>query len=747
MNQPISARTNQFDRLWRKARTRSLLTSASAYFAIAIICGLVLNSMYKFRHADLRIPLVYSWDATFYEVVIKNLITAGHYYVNPLLGAPGIQEMYDFPLPHAIHVLGFAIMGLFSHDFGLVINLYYLLSFPLEAMTAFFVFRRFGVAAGAAIAGGVLFAFLPFHLQRSQGHLILTSYFLVPLVVMMLLWICEGHPLFGFETEGPASGRTRITRAGMASLIICVLIASDNPYWAWFSGIFVLVAGVVARFRYGRRRALWTAGILGAVIAIVFCLNLAPNIIYSHRHGLNPVNHRLPVESEIYGLRITQMLLPVFGHRIHVFAKKTFRYDSQALMVNENQTATLGIFGSLGFLILLGCLFVRKRETDLDSLSLLNLTAVLLATLGGFGTLFSYLIWSQFRAYNRISVFIAFFSLFALLLVWERWLGARPRFLLVGSLLLPIVLMGVGLPDEIPTHFLERRSVVEATFRYDEDFFRRLEASVPSHSMIFQLPYVPFLGAPPPGTAMVEYDELKGYLHAKTLRWSGGAVINRETDAWIRAVSAKPVNELVADAAAAGFAGIYVDRYGYTDKAVSVESQFQSLLGTAPLSSADGRRSFFRFSPGLLNAVRDRVAKGEPVADLLPPPVMVQAGNGCSAVESSAQSNWRWCDTAGEIVVSNPNHEIRKVTVEATLASAYPSWSSLSIEGPGFTRRLNVNNTGTALKLHFIARPGNSVLRLRSDAPRAAVPGDPRSLVFRIINLRVTTEAAPVARE
>ena len=438
--------------------------------------------------------------------------------------------------------LGLAILGLFSHNFAVVINLYYLFTFPLEAMTAFYVFRRFGISTGLGVAGGALFAFLPFHLLRGQGHLILTSYYLVPLVVMVLLWICKGDPLFGFESNGQSG---LINKKGVASLIICVLIASDNPYWAFFAGIFVVVAGVVARFRYGRPRAMRTSAILGATIAGVFLLNLLPNIAYTYRHGLNPVNHRRPVEAEIYGLRVTQLVLPVSGHRMQALARSKQHYDARSFNINENRSATLGLFGTLGFLLLLGCLLVEPSDVELQSLSALNLVALLVGTMGGFGAVFSFVIWSQFRGYNRISVFIAFFSLFGLLLLLERWAAARSTASRkwISYFALPLILLGIGLPDEIPTriNFMPNRMQDEATFRQDQDFFGRLEASVPPHSMIFQLPYYAFLGPPPAGSVMVGYDELKGYLYSRALRWSGGATINRETDGWIGAVSARPM--------------------------------------------------------------------------------------------------------------------------------------------------------------------------------------------------------------
>jgi phosphoglycerol transferase len=372
----------------------------------------------------------------------------------------------------------------------------------------------------------------------------------------------------------------------------------------------------------------------------------------------------------------------------------------------------------------------------MEALSLFNLSALLVGTIGGFGALFSFLIWSQFRSYNRISLFIAFFSLFALLLVIEQWLRNRSASFhrWFGSLVLPLALLGIGLPDEIPKHFLPNRSVVETTFRQDREFIRRLEASVPPHSMIFQLPYVPFLGPAPPH--MGQYGELKGYLHSKTLRWSGGAMINRETDRWIRDVSAKPVDQLIAGVATAGFAGIYIDRYGYSDGAVAIESQLRAVLETEPMISQDGRRSFFRFSPDLLSAIRERAAKGQSYADILRLRATAQVGKGCSPMEFTAELSWQWCGSEGEIVIHNPASERRTVDLQAVFATGYPDWSNLTLDGPYFSRRLKVNNIGTAFKASISARRGQSVLHLRSDAKPVDAPADPRRLVFRVTNLK-----------
>jgi phosphoglycerol transferase len=55
--------------------------------------------------------------------------------------------------------------------------------------------------------------------------------------------------------------------------------------------------------------------------------------------------------------------------------------------------------------------------------------------------------------------------------------------------------------------------------------------------------------------------------------------------------------ELVRLARAAGYAGIYIDRFGYEDNAASLEQGLTTAVGEAPLVSPNGRLSFFEL-PG-----------------------------------------------------------------------------------------------------------------------------------------------------
>jgi len=132
--------------------------------------------------------------------------------------------------------------------------------------------------------------------------------------------------------------------------------------------------------------------------------------------------------------------------------------------------------------------------------------------------------------------------------------------------------------------------------------------------MIFELPNVPFPETHPIAQ-MEAYDELRGYLHARSLRWSAGAMKGRPEALWPQRNGLDPgyeegqasllINRRIAlrlppqalsTLTFAGFSGIYIDRQGFWDLGASIISQLQSLLGEAPIESEDGRFAFFNLS-------------------------------------------------------------------------------------------------------------------------------------------------------
>jgi phosphoglycerol transferase len=227
---------------------------------------------------------------------------------------------------------------------------------------------------------------------------------------------------------------------------------------------------------------------------------------------------------------------------------------------------------------------------------------------GGLGSAFTFLITPDIRAWNRISVFIAFFSLLAAALLLDALLAPlrarRHRFarLQIGAVLAAALIVGVldqTTSADIPAYRASARE-----WHSDATFVAEIEARMPAGASIFQLPYVPFPeGYPntPVGGALAtyatKYEMVRGYVHSDTLRWSYGADKGRGSD-WSAALAARPLGYVLDAAAAAGFDGIWLDRTAFTATAATrAVAAVRSILRAPPLPSPDGELVFFDLRP------------------------------------------------------------------------------------------------------------------------------------------------------
>jgi hypothetical protein len=700
---------------------------AAEYVTAAVLCVLILCAFFRIWRADLRVPFYYSGDSIFYLMFAKGVIENGWYWQNPSLGAPGGLQMYDFPTyDNAVTIIVW-LFSCFTHNPALILNLFYLLSFPLITVASLYVLRHFDLSYIPALFCSLLYAFLPFHFMRNQTHLILSAYYVVPLTVLVLLWITT--------TELRAR-----TRKFILSVLICVLLGSSGVYYPFFFCALLPVAGATGALKFQRLRPLLVAVVFVVITTATVVINLSPSLIYKHTHEDVGAMLRGPAEAETYGLKISQLVLPITSHRINLFDRLK-RFHNANSMVSENDTSSLGIIGSIGFLGLLAQLLSRKELVSgarglLHDLSILNIFAVLVGTIGGFGLLIALYIASGIRSYNRISVFISFFSLMAVGIGLERIYQRTVRVRSIFYLLIVVALI-VGFLDETTPGYVPDYSGTKTEFVSDKEFVNRIEASVPRGAMIFQLPYVPFPEYPRIHK-MIDYDHFRGYVHSKNLRWSYGTVKNREGDRAQERVAALPTDQLVQTLAFAGFSGIYVDRNGYDDGGAAKELELSNLLETAPMVSANGRLTFFNLSD-YARKLREKYPDSEWQAkqEISFHPLLLDWKGGFSGLESRPGKSWRWCSSEGELHLRNTSERPRLIKLEMAFATGYPELDDFIINGL-ITDRLKVNNIPSSYSKTVTVPPGESVITFRSDAKRIDAPGDTRFLVFRIEDFKMT---------
>jgi phosphoglycerol transferase len=707
--------------------------------AVSIVAAVVMLRLWQ---ADLRVPFDYHDDGLYFGMMVKSTIEHGWFLTNPSLGAPGVLAMHDFPSAEGFHLLVVKVMSLCTSDWALIFNLYFLLGFPLITLSALAVFRHFRVGYLPALAASVLYAFLPRRLITGEAHYFLDIYYQVPLAILVALWTCSADPPLSGTRGAPRAGGGPGRGRTVAAIAICALTSATGIYDAFFAGVLILLGGLWASVVRRTARNALAGLVLTGVILAGLGLQAAPNLIAHRRDGPNAeVATRHAGEAEVFGLRIAQLLLPVTEHRVPALREIKRRYDALAPFPGETSANALGVAGSVGFLALIALLFLPAKagpERELPrALAGLNLLALLVATVGGAGSLFALLVTPQLRAYGRMQVFVAFFSLFATALLLER-AGRRAGRL---AAIIPAVVLVVGLLDQVTPLAIKPYRQTRAEYARDDAFVKQIEATLPREAMIFELPLQSFPEPPVDAPNRVpRYDLLRPYFHSRALRWSYPAMAGRSADVWARAAAGGEPPELLRRLAEAGFDGLLIDRRGYDDP-WGFEEALGAEIGGPPAVSADRRLSFFD-----LRAYDARALAGVPAPererrrDLAIHPLYPRFVDGFYAPEQGPDGIFRWCGATGEIEIDNDAQTTRRATMAMTLAPVLVESSMLLIRGDLWSESVEIEPTGTQISKTLEIPPGRHFIHFQSKGRALESQRDPRRLVWQADNLVLKEE-------
>lgn len=689
--------------------------------ATLAMCTAVLAWLYRPLTDWLTLPLTYTGDGLWSLFVIKTVLQTGWYASNPQLGAPFGANFLDFAKPEVLHLAFYRIAGLFTQNIALIHNLFFGLGFHFAALSALAVLRRgFGLSWPLAVAGALLFTFLPFHFIRLE-HLFLASYYVVPIAAWLVLRVSGERPPF-HEAGRLGTGRWTVWLA-------CAVLASTSIYYAFFGLCLVFAAGLLESLRRSAWSHLISGGLVCALVGSLVLVNLAPSLWHRHTEGRNTEVAARPMhEVEVYALRPLQLVLPSNQHRSPTLAGWTRAYEASATFVNENQTSTLGLLGSAGLLCLLLALLSGHRSLNTPPTfgvaARASAVAVLLAIAGGGGTLIALVVEPQFRALNRISVVIAFFSIAALLLLVQRAVQAAPARVRPGMLVsVAALLFSFGLWDQVPATPRPLSDRIGPSYASDRAFVQRIEQALPPGSRVLQLPYVAFPEAPPmhqEGT----YSQLRGFLHSEHLRWSHGGMRGRESDLWHRTLAQQPMSEQLRLAAASGFSGIWLDRRATPDQGAQLDGALRAHGVRFQFQSPDGSLAWYRLPAS--------AAPTSPPARL--PPWL---GKGFYPWESNGDTRWAWAAGDADLVVLRPTAPVPQ-RVRLTVRTLVPRDVQVLIgDQVVASARLLHHQPQELVFEHRFSQPVTT-LRLRTDTPAQKEAADPRPLSFALISFEMS---------
>jgi hypothetical protein len=723
------------NRLFRTSLFRGNSLTAMAAGLLGIL--LVFLRMRLWR-LDLAVPVLYWGDALYFNVLAKALTEGTWHYHIARLGAPFGMDAVDFSIGCSLDFAVIKILTAIVHNPFLSVNLYWLLTIAMAGAFAALFFRSIQISHLASAFFAALFAITPYVFYRNIAHVTLLQ-FIVPAVAYLGISLARGDVCGISESKRPSERPNTPRRILLVRLAICVAIGLTYIYWAFFACIVIAIGCLIGLFRFGNKKIVLAALLYITIIGAAAVADKSGSLLYWYRNGSNrALWFKTPAEADIYGLRIRQMLTPIDAHPFplmrYVRGKiADARFPDDA---NESSFAALGTIGVIGFVVLCCVAVGRPRgrifgDARLRLLSGFVIALVLIAEVGGLGSLFNVFVIHEFRAYNRISPFIALFSLAAVAITIDALLAGRKRYLhwLLGGCLLIF-----GAFDQIPVSYFRMQPNVRRLFYEDQFFIGQLESRLPAGTMVFQLPHTVF-PRDAGGQRMLRYDQARAYLHSRTLRWSWGEITGRNHD-WAKVTAELPLHEFIERVIFAGFGGLLIDRYGYKDS--EFEQSVLSYLDPASKFDLGGRWVFFD-----LRAFRERLesslsseerARREELAKR---PTRVNWLPSFSVSENSPERRFRWCGRNGTIRFVNDSTGRRLIDVTGKLQQFSPGSFNLFAEREGQVRQFVLSADPVEFHDRLVLEPHSSgEIRMRFDGPLLIAPGDTRELAFQAIDFQ-----------
>jgi len=731
------------------------------YGALSAVVAAVVAVMVRPWVGGWSSPITYGNDTLSHLAMLDSAGITGTARGTELLGAPYGQSWIDFPLgPDRLHLSMFRILKLFTGEAFLALNLYVLLGFFLVAWASFAVLRAVRISPLVAGAVSVVFTIAPYHFARiADGHVFLAAYFSVPIGVLLALWASDG------------TIHRRMGRAHWVATVVCVVIlGSSSAYYAAFSMVLVASLGLVVAVRRASWRMLAVPLVLSAAIGGVVAANTAGDVLANRAAGTNNEVSIRPVrDSQSFGLSLSQMVLPDPGHRISGLGDLG-RETAQVRGTNESGSA-VGLLALLGLLaIAVSCIRFAggnmvgntvpdaaadaaaddgrdlERRSLMLRLGVMVLAATLVATVASVSLLVAVLGFGQIRVWSRMSIVICYLGLMGLAVVLDRVVTSpRVRQFQLGPVLVMLALVVVAVIDQTAPGSLPDRGDLRAEQLIDREVATQLQSALPESAQVFELPQVDFLFDTQRGF-MPLYGLLGPWASGDgTLLYSAAPMQGRGGD-WQRSWAQQPPEIMIPGLAAAGFDAVYLDRRAdetgvdlsagprvQRSGTLAASEWLRQTLGDPSGIVADGgsQREWFDLRPLRATMVEQwGDAEVQRVGAAVRRPIGV--------VYSGAVDRFAVADGA-RLLLADSSITLRDEALGGTEGDAASTaatgpvvvrftlvgqaGSTVDIRVDGRTERVVLGAGATAVELDLAMHRRDSVIELRTDAPRLAGVG------------------------
>ena len=537
------------------------------------------------------------------------------------------------------------------------INVLIMLTFPLVAFLAYFLFRMTGVHGTLAITGAVVFSLLPYHFGRSLGHTYLATLYSAVTGMAFVLLVGSGRfeQIIDKLRKSTTSSRTRVLTLGVFAVMIIVTAWTGVYYVA-----FTLILGAAALLWRFAHRATWRALAIDSIpfvsIAALAIIGFLPSILTTRADpALAVLSERLPYESVIFAGNLAVALLPVpqsslpgldFYNTSVVEAIGAAGWGESTSITNHGTWIT-----TLSLLVILVTILVRTRRRSLgespsiaprDTRRLVSLTFIsylIVVTLlwfipWGMNYLFAGTITAQIRAWNRWTpILLLLFLLGAAAALRATKVATKPA---IAVPVAAIVLLLTTLDSVLPfrTAYADNAKDAAEITKAGYEYAEATNAAISENCGILQLPYMAY-----PEFGVVggvnDYDHFWTSMTNPGKRWSYGAVKNTDAGIWSAQMPELPTDEQIAFLRAGGFCAIHLDTRAFGERLPEVVGNLERRLGAPIVQGFDGDWLLFDITEVV-------PVPNEAAADFFHQPMVTADSETTQPRETELEASWWW---------------------------------------------------------------------------------------------------------
>ena len=564
-----------------------------------LISLIIVLVSFRIWEMNLRIPVDHAGDGVLALTIFKSICKNGikGLYICTQMGAPEVASFVDTPFIDTALAGEVWILDKILPNYNMVFYVDYFLTFPLAAFTMYLLLNKLSNNNAIKVFLSVSFAITPYHFYRGLGHLTLSHYYVVPIAVYLMLLIYED------EFKGVAPKRYVEQKWKIILMYVgCMILGLANVYYAFFGLICMATALILKMIKTKKVKCLIKEAAPIYVVLFFVLVGLLPKIIYTIKNGKNLfAGVRLPLEAEIFALKIIQLLLPCAYNNVSFLKKINEKYTQNAYNINENLDASLGVIATIGFVI--ACIWIIrkvcmniKQSKSNDRMTIIAFTilvVILYSVAGGFGAFINYWVTPEIRCFNRSSIFIVCLSL-SILAISTNYIVQRYQkkcFLTLGMGLISVF----AIYSEVDYRESNWQKTYQMEYNEFNEFFSNVDSVVNNNEMVYQLPYMEF-----PETADINdmhvYEPALGYLYSDKIHWSYGAVKGRQRKSEQLNINNGMGDFFVSEIKKTGFAGVYIDTKGYADQGKEILDYYMNDLNLSPIISSSGWLYYFDIS-------------------------------------------------------------------------------------------------------------------------------------------------------